>query len=114
LLQNEVLDAEALQDDSSPKFLALHWLANNDPMVLDLDSTPTVILVKRYLLDVLYFATSGEGWENQHNFLSASLVREWNSGEGGVFCNDDDLVVCLDLCKSKHEEVIVLISKISH
>ena len=45
LLQNEVSNAEALQDDSSPQFLALHWLANNDTVVLDLDSMPTVILV---------------------------------------------------------------------
>ncbi len=139
LLQNEVSDAEALRDDSSPQFLALRWLANNDTMVLDLDSTPTVILVERYILAVLYFATSAEGGLNVLNFLSASSVCEWNNRQTqghdsitgllcnedsftgavcnedsfiGALCNEDDLVVALLLSgKSNHEEVIVLISK---
>jgi hypothetical protein len=102
LLQNEVSDAEALQDDSSPQFLALRWLANNDPAVLDLNSTPTVILVERYVLAMLYFATSAE---DRLNGLKS--VCEWR----GVVCNGDDLVVALLLGKSKPGEVIVLISK---
>jgi hypothetical protein len=113
LLQNEVSDAEAFQDDSSPQSLALRWLANNDPAALDLDSKPAVIIVERYILAVLYFATSAAGELNVLNFLNASSsVCEWNTGNGGrgVFCNGDDLVVALNLCKSKHEEVIVLIS----
>jgi hypothetical protein len=117
LLQNEVSGPEALQDPSSPQFRALRWLANDDPMVLDLDSTPTP-LVERYVLAVLYFATSGEGWGDLLNFLSLSSVCEWNNGQTqdctdfrGAGCNEDDLVVDLDLRKSKHEEVLVLISK---
>jgi hypothetical protein len=111
LLQNEVADVDALQDESSPQFRALRWLANEDTAVLDLDSTPPVFLVERYVLAVLYFATSGGGWSDQLNFLSASSVCDWNNGEIGVFCNGDDLVVGLFLGKSKHEEVIVLISE---
>jgi hypothetical protein len=110
LLQNEVSDAEALQDDSSPQFLALRWLANNDTAVLDLDSTPTVMFVERYVVAVLYFATGGEGWGGQRNFLSATSVCKWNNEERGVFCNEDDVVVALNLGKSKHEEVIFLIA----
>jgi hypothetical protein len=111
LLQKEVSDAEALQDESSPQFQALRWLANNDTAVLDLDSTPPVILVERYVLAMLYFATSGEGWEDQRNFLSGRSVCEWNDGSRGAICNEDDLFVYLDLSKSTHEEVPVLISK---
>jgi hypothetical protein len=113
LLQNEVSGAEALQDDSSPQFRALRWLANEDTAVLDLDSTHSVILaVERYVLAVLYFATSAEGGLNAAlNFLSASSVCEWNNGEGGILCNGDDLVVAVNLGKSRHEKVIVLISK---
>jgi hypothetical protein len=108
LLQNEVAIAEALQDESSPQFQALHWLANEDTVVLDLDSSPSVVLVvERYVLAVLYFATNGEGWE-QGNFLSSASVCEWNN----VLCNEDDSVVALLLGKSKYEEVIVLLSKI--
>jgi hypothetical protein len=109
LLQNEVSGAEALEDDSSPQFRALRWLANEDTAVLDLDSTSTVFLIQRYVLAVLYFATNGEGWE-QLKFLPASSVCEWKNGERGVTCNDDDLVVALNLSKAKHEEAIVLIS----
>jgi hypothetical protein len=103
LLQNEVSDVEALQDESSPQFLALRWLADNDPAVLDLDSTPT--LVERYTLAVLYFATSGEGWGDQSNFLSATSVCLWNNGLRGAVCNEDGMVDVLRLRKSKHEEV---------
>jgi hypothetical protein len=86
--------------------------------LLDLDSTPTVILVERYALAVLYYAAGVEGQlRNELNFLSASSVCEWNNGLvdlslRGVACNGDDLVVDLVLYgKSKHEEVIILISK---
>jgi hypothetical protein len=72
---------------------------------------PTVIIVERYVLAVLYFATSGEGWGDQRNFLSPSSVCEWHMWERGVACNEDDLVVALNLHKSTHEEVPVLISK---
>jgi hypothetical protein len=117
LLQIEVSDAEALQDDLSPQFLALRWLANDDTAVLDLDKTPSVILVERYVLAVFYFATSTEGELDGLNFLSASSVCEWNNRQiqgvflRGVYCNEDVMVIGLDLGKSKHEEVIVLISK---
>jgi hypothetical protein len=121
LLQNEVADAEALQDESSPQFRALRWLANENTTVLDLDSTSTVILLERYILAVLYFATGGGVWFDQLNFLSASSVCEWNDGQiqgssfsRGALCNDDDLLVDLNLRKSTHEEVSVLISKFPH
>jgi hypothetical protein len=103
LLQHEVSGAEALLDESSPQFRALRWLANHDPMVLDLNSTPT--LFERYILAVLYFATSGEGWGDQSNFLSATSVCDWNNDLRGAVCNEDGMVVDLRLRKSKHEEV---------
>jgi hypothetical protein len=67
LLKNEVSGAEALQDESSPQFRALPWLANDDSMVLDLDSTRT--LVERYVLSVLYFATTSERNSNPFGYL---------------------------------------------
>jgi hypothetical protein len=97
LLQKEVTDAEALQVELSPQFLALRWLANNDTAVL----TSAVTLVERYVLAVFYFATSAESGLNV-----LKSVCEWK----GVSCNQDDLVVALLLGKSKHEEGVVLIS----
>jgi hypothetical protein len=82
--------------------------------VLDLDSTPIEVLVERYVLSLLYFDNNGEGWSDQLSFLSASSVCEWNDRQtqsaikGVARCNEDD--VSLDLGKSKHEEVIALIS----
>jgi hypothetical protein len=102
LLQNEVSGAEALQDDTSPQSRALRWLADEDPALLELGSTPTGILVARYVLVLLFFATNGEGWSDQFSFLSASSVCEWNNVIG-VGCNENDLIVLLRLCKSKHE-----------
>jgi hypothetical protein len=98
LLNNTATDAEALQDDSSPQFQAMRWLANYDPAVLDLDSTPAVVLVQRYVLAVFYFATGSEGrLSNELNFLSASSVCDWNNGDGdGVVCNGG-LVTALNL-----------------
>jgi hypothetical protein len=107
LLQNEVANANTLQDESSPQFLALRGLANEDNTLLDLDSTPTMIIVERYVLAVLYFATNAKGVSNWLNFLFVSSVCGLNE----VSCNGNDLVVALDLGKSKHGEVIVLISK---
>jgi hypothetical protein len=70
-----------------------------------------VILVEQYyVLAMLYFSTSGEGWGDQLNFTFMPSVCDWNKGfESGVFCNEDDLVVDLNHCKSKHEEAIVFI-----
>jgi hypothetical protein len=109
LLQNEVADAEALQDESSPQFRALRWLATEDTAVLDLDSISPVILLERYALAVLYFANNGEGWRNQWDFLSESSVCGWRIWPRGVTCNEDDLVMSLVLCKSTNEEVSVVI-----
>jgi hypothetical protein len=62
LVHHDVVGAEALQDESSPQSQALSWLANEDPALLELDSTtPIGILVERYVLALLYFATNGEG-----------------------------------------------------
>ncbi len=68
-------------------------------------------ILERYVLAVLYFATSGEGWLNVLNFLSSSSVCTRSNGGKGVSCDQDDLVVALLLGKSKHAEVFVLISK---
>jgi hypothetical protein len=57
-----------------------------------------------------YFATR-DGGLDAVNFLSASSVCEWNHGGRGVACNGNDLVIAVNLGQSKHEEVIVLISK---
>ena len=81
LLESEVSGPEALGDDSSPEAQALRWIAYEDLVVLDLDSMPIVILVERYVIVLLYFATLGTDWRNQQNFLASSSVCEWKNRE---------------------------------
>lgn len=41
------------------------------------------------MLALLYFATEGESWDNDHNFLGPLSECEWhNAFNQGVFCND--------------------------
>jgi hypothetical protein len=92
------VSSQALQDPSSPQYLALAWMADNDST--DLQSTLSDDeLVERFALVLLYFATGGRSW-----FLTPLLnTCSWNSiGEGtilGVGCNAEGSVVTLDLCK---------------
>jgi hypothetical protein len=98
----------ALQDASSPQYLALAWMVDNDST--DLQSTLSDDeLVERFALIHLYFATGGASWLDQAGFLTPLLnTCYWNSiavdsfGETrglGAGCNDEGSVVTLDLCK---------------
>jgi Leucine-rich repeat (LRR) protein len=62
----------------SPEHRALNWLANIDPAKLDFEDTDLDQLLQRYVLTVIYFATGGENWEYQYNFLSGDNVCDWN------------------------------------
>jgi hypothetical protein len=99
---------QALQDPSSPQYLALEWMVDNDSS--DLQSTLSDDkLVERFALIHLYFATGGGSWLDKAGFLTP-LVNTcyWNSiavdsfGDTrglGTGCNDEGAVVTLDLCK---------------
>jgi len=82
-------------DDKSPQFLATQWLAVYDEMNLKVPEIGTnpdtddeaYQFVLRYVMVVLYYATGGENWKYQFNFLSAKSTCAWNgvllSSQGG-------------------------------
>ena len=73
---------------STPQNKAVEWLAYRDPAGLDLDNTLASNLRERYIVALLYFATSGDEWSKRLNFLSNFSVCDWNDGDIGVFCID--------------------------
>lgn len=92
LLLNSV-DHKVLTDTNSPQFQAARWIADIDALQIPLEST--IPFKQRYALAVIWFATSGENWENWDNFLTESNECDWRvhverpdeDFEMGVQCN---------------------------
>lgn len=89
----EEFDGASFDDQESPHYKALEWLALNDTLQLSEDSP---FLKERYVVALLYFATRGEDWTHNYGFLSNSSVCTWNDGNPdldyrqGVSCDGDD------------------------
>ena len=69
-----------LQNQSSPQYQSLTWLADEDPANLDFDSDVSVsVLLERYVMKLFHHVTSPPflGWTDELNFLSADSVCEW-------------------------------------
>lgn len=89
---------------SVSEYRAWKWLSEEDfsEDTLDEYSTPTWKIVERYAIAVFYYATNGQGWTNQYNFLSNSSVCDWHDESstfhfGVRFCSDDGSVTMLQL-----------------
>jgi len=63
------------------RFRALHWLANEDPSQIPIETSGRSLneLQQRYTLVLLYFATQGWCWNHQANWLSIFHVCRWES-----------------------------------
>jgi type II secretory pathway pseudopilin PulG len=84
---------------SSPQKEALNWMMNEDEG-FDIETTPPNIILERYVVAVLYYATDGPNWEYHRHFLSDLPVCEWSDAypsQTGVSCNDCGTVTRLDL-----------------
>ena len=79
----------ALETNSTPQFMALEWLAFDDPMDLPIKETNQTILLERYAAVVMYYALDGPNWNDDHNFLSNTTICDWNNYETnfGLFCD---------------------------
>lgn len=86
----------AIFDEDTHEHEALVWLADSDPMRLD-PTTPLEEILQRFALANLYFATNGDEWKDQLNFVSKKNVCKWNDRSSGVFCNDNNQVANLVL-----------------
>ncbi|CAJ1947807.1 unnamed protein product [Cylindrotheca closterium] len=80
-------------NNTMSEYKAWKWLSEDDfsSDTLD-DSTPDWKIIERYALAVFYYATNGEGWINQYNFLSNSSVCNWSGSStfhfGVRFCSE--------------------------
>jgi hypothetical protein len=98
---------ETLWDESSPQYKALWWIVHDDPanmMTTMQDETQSSLnmIVERYVMALLYFATDGPNWFEQVNFLGNSSICGWlvpSQSHDGVQCNDEGSAVQLSLSK---------------
>lgn len=96
---------ESLSNSSNPQYQAFEWMSTVDSTVLD--SSPLLVAktAERYIASLLYFATKGEEWTEQYDFLSPGPVCRWNDGGServyrhGIVCDDNGNVLRIQLCK---------------
>jgi len=82
-------DTAPFQDEDNPRFRALHWIANEDPMQVDIHANEIDRLQQRYSLAVFYFSTQGWCWELNTNWLSGNSECLWET----VSCSDGNSYV---------------------
>ena len=91
--------AQNLWNDSTPQGKAMRWLAEEDG--LEVDPSDSEVLVQRYALAVIFYATGGDTWIDKAHFLSNMSVFHWNELEEddydydyfsylGTNCTDDN------------------------
>ena len=90
----------------SPQYQALYWISNSDTLQRSI-SDP--LLIQRYVLAVLYFATGGDTnhWANQINWLQPVHECDWKS-EGGIRkCDSDQNVIDISLCMFDYHNALL-------
>ena len=107
----ESLSGDQLDDENSPQFMALNWIANEDPAHLSVKDTPIETIRTRYVAAVLYNAFEGEKWVKQCNFLSEGDICKWNLADFGIICDSDGSVETLRLCKFQRLSQLITLSK---
>ena len=72
-------DAAEARKQSSPQFRAANWIADYDPLNLDVDDT--LDFRQRYALAVFYYALDGDNWMygDKLSWLSANNVCDWRT-----------------------------------
>ena len=101
LVSNMAASRTELTNVTSPRFQALRWLSSNGGSSLNTTGDVGLVL-DRYALAVLFYATNGWGWSNPStNFLSSLSVCEWkwedNITNMGIECDEQGRVISLSL-----------------
>jgi len=88
------VSGEALNDESTPQYETLRWLAYNDTLGLPAEDDASKELVERYVIALLYFSTNGAGWDQDYKFLQGPSICDWNDFDttSGVNCDSDGYV----------------------
>jgi hypothetical protein len=106
----KISDLASLRLEGSAEHHAAQFIANGDAFnatMTDVSEVGHRRFTERYILSLLYYQTEGEKWTDRYNFLSqldhCNWHKQYSTPMGrflkGVQCNDDGLVVDLDLCK---------------
>lgn len=96
----------ALNDTSSPEFLAYNWIVNQDVSKLDpsdLSTKNQMRIVQRYGLSTLYFNSAKTSWANESKWLSMNECAWF-----GVTCGASDEVVGINMFNN------LLVGTLSH
>jgi hypothetical protein len=77
------ISGEALMDVGSPQHKAAVWIANEDPMQLDINDPG---FEQRYAMAVFYFSLDGDNWNSKDGWLSGQSECDWEfvTGPGCV------------------------------
>ncbi|KAL3935293.1 MAG: hypothetical protein SGBAC_009164 [Bacillariaceae sp.] len=95
---------ESLNDSTNPQYKAFEWMSTVDPTMLDSSPLAVAKTAERYIISLLYFATEGESWTEQYDFLAPGPVCRWNGGGSekvyrhGVVCDANGNVLRIQLC----------------
>ena len=72
-LQN--ISGDAVIQDGTPQHKASQWIMYNDDMTVDANEEPR--FTQRYVLATMYYALSGESWNNSTGMLSSASECRW-------------------------------------
>ena len=94
-----VMSREEYEDKSSDEYRAFQWLFYEDEYPYDFFLTDGWVLQERFVAALFYFATQGDEWFSDNNFLSNSTVCEWQNarGDNGIFCYSDFYIMQIRL-----------------
>ena len=73
------LSGDKLYEAGSPQYLAAMWMADKDPMMLDLDDAR---FEQRYVMALFYYAMDGPRWVEQNGWLSELSECYWFGIDG--------------------------------
>lgn len=93
---------DSILDESTSEYRAAVWLADEDPLRSTISASEE--FRTRYVLAVFYFATGGENWNYQLNWMSNRSYCQWNDNWEGVSKVDVTVgVICKEGTNTVHD-----------
>jgi len=90
MLQNAVSHKELFDDETTPQYKALHWIATQDPLQLQFEVENIAVIIQRYALVVFFFCMH-EQMGRTTGGLNVDIESEWihsdNWLSGTNYCN---------------------------
>lgn len=90
LVNQNVSTAQTLSESDTPQQLALKWIADVDEKALDVEDFN---IIQRYILTVLYYATTGHEWNEHYGHVTEVGECDWF----GIECNSNLTVTGISL-----------------